>query len=315
MKLNTERIKKYYYKVYGLNIESELSMPELLLRENDDNTQVIIAYGHMPKWVKEGIIKGESCRFEKNRMWFSVEDVGYFYISNGEYIMMEPDINAKIEDIKTFLLGSAFGMLLIQRQLVTIHGGSIEIDGHAMVFSGDSGSGKSTLTSAFRDKGYPFMADDVSVIGSGKDKVPIVYPAYPQQKLCKDTMIKMGYDLKKFIMIDDDREKYIVPILKHFTKEPRCLGAIFIIDIYEGENIKIEEIKGKEKISILLKNIYRIEIIKYSGLDSIYFRKCLDIAKNVPLFKVKRPKNKFSVDDEISAIENLIHKNNMLQGK
>ena len=57
---------------------------------------------------------------------------------------------------------------------------------------------------------------------------------------------------------------------------------------------------------MLLKNIYRIEVTNHSGLESRYFKKCLEIVKDVPFFKVMRPKNKLSIGEEIFAIEDTL---------
>ena len=38
-------------------------------------------------------------------------------------------------------------------------------------------------------------------------------------------------------------------------------------------------------------------------MDVIYFKQCLDIAKNIRFFKITRPANKFTVDEQIELIE------------
>ena len=38
-------------------------------------------------------------------------------------------------------------------------------------------------------------------------------------------------------------------------------------------------------------------------MDPIYFKQCIDIAKNIRFFKITRPANKFTVDTQIELIE------------
>ncbi len=95
-------------------------------------------------------------------MVFTVKNIGSFYIYDGKNIIVQPSENADNQGIKTFILGTSFGMILLQRNKVAIHGGAILIGENAIILTGQSGAGKSTLTNAFRQYKYPFMADDVS---------------------------------------------------------------------------------------------------------------------------------------------------------
>ena len=79
-------------------------------------------------------------------------------------------------------------MIMLQRDMIAIHGGTIAMNGKGLLITGNRGAGKSTLTSALRLKGYPLVADDVSAM-----KSLMVQPAYPQQKVCEDMMNYLGY--------------------------------------------------------------------------------------------------------------------------
>lgn len=300
--------KTYKYRVYGINVESEVVLPELLTNDYKEDIcdDVRISYGLMPEEINEKIEEDKWFNFKNDKMWFSVNDVAKYYIFNGNTIIVEPYDNANIHYVKAFLLGSAFGMLLIQRNIIAIHGGTVVVNEQAIVITGEQGTGKSTLTSALREKGYFFMADDVSVIGKIKDTKHVIHPGYPQQKLCRDAMEKMGYNIEAFKRIDEGRDKYAIPVHKSFIKESMPLGAIFEITIGEGPHVEIEEITGTEKIKLLLKNIYRAEVTQHSGVRPEYFKNCIDIAKTIPLFKIKRPKGKFSVEEQMSVIEKVL---------
>lgn len=235
-------------------------------------------------------------------MVFTVKNIGSFYIYDGKNIVVQPSENADNQGIKTFILGTSFGMILLQRNKVAIHGGAILIGENAIILTGQSGAGKSTLTNYFRHYEYPFMADDVCSTIELQDEI-FIEPAYPQQKICRDAMEKMGYRIDDFKLIDEDREKYVIPTHESFVKEKRKLKAIFEIEPYDGEEVKIEEVSGGEKMKIILRNIYRIEIIVPHGIPPTYFKKVINIAKNTLVFRIKRPRDQFSVDRQIELIE------------
>ena len=298
-----ENKMKYYYKVYGLNIESEIKIPELIIleKENEPNIDVTIYIGKMAEGINiaknQGVLEG----FRKKEMWFYIKGIATYYIKNGREIVVEPYRDIDDYYIKTYILGSAFGLLLIQRNIVAIHGGTVVIDDKAIICTGHTGAGKSTLTSALRLNGAKLLADDVSSIDI-KDEI-MVYPAYPQQKLCGDAVRKLGYDTGDFIRIDEGRDKYAIPSKTEFISEPVKLSAIFEVMVGDIEKVEIRELKGSEKMNTIMKNIYRGYVNEIAGLDREYFKKFLKITKEINLYRIIRPKDKFTVNEQIKLIK------------
>ena len=211
-----ENKMKYYYKVYGLNIESEIKIQELVILndENKANIDVTIYIDKMPKSINIAKNQGTLEGFRKKEMWFYIKGIATYYIKNGQDIIVEPYRDIHDHYIKTYILGSAFGLLLIQRNIVAIHGGPVLISDKDIICTGDTGAGKSTLTSALRLSGAKLIADDVSAIDI-TDKIN-VYPAYPQQKLCGDAVRKLGYNTEDFIRVDEGRDKYAISSKSEF---------------------------------------------------------------------------------------------------
>lgn len=292
------------YRVYGLVVKSEILFSKLIMINNREycDVDVTISYGGIPNSVKEEIQNGKLSEFKKNEVWFSIDKVAYYYIANGNVILIEPYPNSNLEHIKMYILGSAFGILLIQRNMVAIHGGTIEIDGQGVIFTGESGSGKSTLTAVLRQKGYHFLSDDVSVVGKSSKGIQVVYPSYPEQKLCKDAILKLGYSVGKFTKIENDKDKYAIPVYNQFMKNPVPLGAVFQISVGSVNEPKLYEISGSKKLKIIFENIYRVEFTRYIGIEQSYFKNCSDIACSVPVYKIIRPKNSFVIDRQIQLI-------------
>jgi hypothetical protein len=298
---------KYYYEVYGLKIKSDIELPELL-KSNDANYEINICTGIAPIKVLKNIEQGRNIYLNCKEIWFNIKAVGTYLIYNGNTVVVDKNINADIEDVKAYLLGSALGMLLFQRNTLAIHGGTIVINDKTLTIVGDSGAGKSTLTAALRLKKYLFMADDVSVVNDNL----MINSSYPQQKLCEDTMLKLGYKLKQFKKINNDREKYNILVKEDFISKPVKMGAICEIKVGDNSKVEIEEINGKEKLLILNNNIYRIELIKKSGIPPEYFKKCLEIAQNIKIYRMYRPKDKYTISEQIKVLENTLGTQNKI---
>lgn len=306
---------EYCYKVYGLNIKSEMIIPELTILEDSerDNIDVKIVYKEMHEDISKLIEKGINAHYKKQRMWFHIKGVASYCICNGNEITIDICENSDPQLVKVYILGSVLGMILLQRNIVAIHGGSIVIDDKGCIFTGDKGAGKSTLTTALRQRGYKFVSDDVAAIKM--NKVNMINPGFGYQKLCEDTMEKLGYDTSKYEPFRSDMNiKYIVPALDSFVKEEVPFKAVFELTVGEVDSVKIEEITGIEKIQNFMKNIFRIEMLHYSGgISTEYFKKCVEIAKEIKYYKIIRPKDKFTVDEQIAIIENIVYEDTINQ--
>ena len=300
---------RYLYRVYGLNIESEIKMPELSKLDKDSNIDAKINYGTVSDEIKDFIKMGYMANYQKQDMWFNIPDLAIYHITNGNQVIIEPYENADNQLIKVYILGSVLGMVLLQNNMVAIHGGGIVINDKGYVFTGDKGAGKSTITTALRQRGYKFVADDVCSIKQGE--INKIHPGFGYQKLCDDTMVKLGYNPDDYEPFRSDFNiKYIVPALDAFVNYEVPFKGVFELTVSdEIENVEIEEITGIEKIQRLIKNIFRIEMLQYSGgIHSTYFKKCADIAKDIKYYKITRPKDVFSVNEQIKVIEDTIYK-------
>lgn len=294
----------FIYTVYGLIIKSDIFIKELIQTNKFENVDVTIEYAVAPKDMKDKVCDAKNVKFSRSEFCLYVENVAHYYVAYGNKIVVELEKNCEEVVANVFLLGTCFGMLLSQRKTVAIHGGTVVIKDSGVIITGDTGAGKSTLTAAFRKEGYTFLADDVSAIGEDSKENAIIYSAFPQQKLCKDALEKLGHDLSNYVLIDEERKKYSIPTHNSFLRGNAKLKSIYEINVVENDEVSIIQLFGKDKLKTILKNIYRIETINYNGLDPVYFKKCIVLSTKINVFQINRPKNKFSVNDQMKLIIN-----------
>lgn len=303
-----EKLKSYRYKVYGLDIESEIEIEEFIYNEEEtERGQCIkIMYGELPENIQEKMGCGKYIELSNGYIWFHIEHVATYCIEDGEKIIVIPCENADMQLLKVYLMCSCLGFIMLQRNQVAIHGGTVEMGNKAVIITGDRGAGKSTLTTALRRKGYKFLSDDVAA--AKINETPMIQHGFPYQKLCEDAMNQMGYDKSSYqSFCGDSQIKYMVPAQEQFVEEERPLTAI--VEICKGtvDNVKIEQIKGQEKLAHIMKNIYRGEYISaLGGMKSNYMKQCIDIAKNISFYRMTRPQVGFTLDEQISCLEKIV---------
>lgn len=295
---------EFYYRVYGLDVKSEIKIDEFVPIENINvENKVNIVYANMPLNIKEDIKNNKKSSFSKAECWFHINDVATYRVTGGNLIEFEPCENADPYLLRGFLMCSCLGFIMIQRDIVAIHGGTIVIDNKAIILTGNRGAGKSTLTTGLRLKGYPFISDDVAAIEI-KDNIPMVKHGFPYQKLCSSAMDKLGYDKENYFSFMSDTEiKYLVNAHDDFIYEDTRLFALCELSVGDVEDVQIEEIKGSEKLNKLISNRYRVEFVQVmGGISPIAFKTLLQIAKNIKFYKIIRPNGQFTVDKQIELL-------------
>lgn len=298
----------YYYQLYGMNISSQIELCELIPLNNVEKLQqpieVEIEIGNMKPEIKELLGKGITSGNGKNSIWFSIIDVGGFHIINGNKIIVEPYMNCDYNALKVYLLGRAFASIMLQKQILCLQGGAIDIKGKGIIIMGESCAGKSTLLEALKRKGHKIIADDLASIDLGESIE--INPAYPVQRLCKDSVLDIEisdeYPVFNFI-----KEKCLIPMdLKSFQDKKTRLASIVFLKQGKVENIKFEEVTGGEKIQHLLNTVFRYSVLKDIGIYPAYFKKCVKVAKEIPMYKLTRPEDINTVDAQVTLVESLI---------
>src|SRR5690349_3515319 len=124
------------YTAYGLVVESEVELPELRGHDACDRSQADITI-RVASAAKEALAAGTDYgpfyRMSPTGVWFDVPDVAEFLINDGVDIIVNPKPNADDASVRLFLLGSAFGAVLSQRNLLTLHGNAIRIGDRCLI--------------------------------------------------------------------------------------------------------------------------------------------------------------------------------------
>ena len=294
----------YKYRVYGIDIESEIEIKELVeIVTIDEKSKVNIFCGLISNDIK-GKIKDKVNRgYEKDRIWFNVSHVGIFEITYGRNIKFETYNKYDPKLLKIYLMCSCLGYIMIQRGMLAIHGGVISCDNNALIITGKRGSGKSTLITALRLKGYKFLSDDIASVYF--DKVPFVNYGFPYQKLCSDAMDRFGFNKQMHDFFKSgNTEKYSIEVIDDFLCSSMPIRIIVEISAEEIEKSYLKEIKGYEKLSYIIRNIYRCEAVgALQELYKLYLEQSILLAQNVKYYKLIRPLKGCDINEEIRLIE------------
>nr|WP_058308588.1 aldolase [Gracilibacillus massiliensis] len=302
---------KRLYHAFGLNIVSDLLLPELIVMNTLEGVDVTIEIKEMDKWDE---LAETTSHFvvKEGSVLFHVPDTAVYLIEHGTKITISPLDETKQDNIRLYLLGTCMGVLLMQRRTIPLHGSAVEIAGKAYAFVGNSGAGKSTLASAFMERGYRLLSDDViPIVFSDKEK-PIVIPSYPHQKLWTQTLDHFGRgtsNLKPIIFRD---AKFAVPVMDSFQPKPLPLAGVFELTKTASDQISISPVLQLHQFYLLYQHTYRNFLIQRFDLMDWHFQTVTKIAQNIELFQIERPITRFTAEELTDVILTIINKEELV---
>jgi len=296
------------YSSFALNWRSNDLPLSDLPKKIDNNYDINIVNESPDLWphIASSIADTNFLKVNENDLRLEVNNIGLFRASNGNNISwykLFPQVDDK--DIKTFLLGSMFGAILIQRGLLLMHGNALEKDGKTIACLGFSGSGKSTLAYALLRNGWKFLTDDLVAI----DNDGFILTGIPRLKLWEDSLKAYGLKKEKLTSVRNNLNKFIYkPDDKSISKQKTKLTAFYLVNRFStNENSSQVTIKRiideKIKFLYLRNNLYRPRFVRGLKKEGKIFKKLVALQKTVPVSVLNLPNKVDSLIDSIKRVD------------
>jgi hypothetical protein len=292
---------RYYYKAFGLTIASALECPELSPAQGP--AEVSIEYGQVPEALESVLEQTAWFQVNSEAFLLKVDNVAKYLVSAGKQIIIEPVPEVRDNEVRLFLLGSAFAALLQQRGLLPLHGCAVEVNGRAAIFVGPSGGGKSTLAGALHQRGYRILADDVGVISFSPAGVPFVIAAYPQIKLWADSAQLLGKNPDELRRIMDSMEKYGLPLEEGFAGTPLPLERVYELEVGSSQDLELIEVQGMDKLVVFVNHTYRRQFLAGNPGKKRHFEQCGRAARHCRVSRLRRPWDTARLPEVVELLE------------
>ena len=288
----------FYYSAYGLNITSELLLPEL--EANDSNSDVFIyekkngtrSDGNMKRlWrLKISEEKKSASLFIKNQATFNIRE--------GKEITVYTEKNSDDQLIRQYIMGIIFGILLYQRELLVLHASAVEFDGGAIAFMGNPEAGKSSVAAALYNKGYKIVTDDITPVDVNSE-ISTVFPGFPYLKIGQKVAGGLGYDFESLGIIHSLEEKRLLDVHNRFQKKPLPLRCIFVLA--DGNAQGVEELHPQETVIELIRHTFPTRLQQPGA--KLHFMQCAELVNRVPVYRLKQSKSISALPELITLIE------------
>lgn len=289
------------YNAYGLEIDSDLLLPEL--KENHTqpprSADVRIRIGAIPEGdASQRTRIGPFSSIGDATYWLEVPNIVRLRVSEGHDIVVDPGRDADADSVRAFLLGAGFGALLFQRGLLVLHGNAIRIGDQCLVCVGPSGAGKSSLSAGFLARGYEVLSDDVVPINSMAQALP----GLPRIKLWQDAAESLAFDIQCLRRIRPLVGKYSVPVPRFDETAPLPVRWVYILNSEKKDEVTLEPIDGMQRMKPLIDNAYSKNLVRSPAQKAELFRQISALAGRIHLSHISRSGGSFTVGAMVDKI-------------
>lgn len=295
-------MNKNVFQAFGLILSSGIELPDLAPFTGERVPDVRIRLGEVPPHLVEPALTGVLFEVKENQFLLRIEGVASYLVEGGQSITIQPASGSEEKEIRIFLFTSVLGALLHQRGEFPLHASAVVRDGHAFAFCGPSGVGKSTLAAALQKRGYPLIADDITVVRLDPRKQPIAVPGFSHLKLWKDALNHLGIESGELHRIRQDMEKYAIHSQNsHITAVP--IKTIYCLGVENQPLESLEPIKGHSKVGFLTSNTYRGRFLRGMEIGNRHFLQVNAIARSVRMVSLQRTTNLDRIENLLDLLE------------
>jgi len=318
----------YFYRTYGLIVESEIKLPELQ-SVADQSSDVRIRIGPVPEKLSGSRAFSEQVEYTSTRCILGIKNVGKYLIERGESITVQPFSGHErpcgnatpLSDVRLFLIGSAFAALLHQRRLLPLHISAVLGPQGVWAFTGPSGSGKSTIAGWLSNRaGYPLLSDDVAV-AEFRDGRVLLHPGPRRLKLWSDAVDLLEIRGKRLVQDMSNTQKYQLYLSDEAPRGEFALTHLVALEkAGAGQQPQLSAVKGMDRFKFCSNSVYRHHMAPWFRTREEYVGSLFQLAENIAVYRLARqwshdlleqqhellrthlsPEYRFSSDDQLEA--------------
>ena len=232
-----------------------------------------------------------SGRYNGKEVLLEFPTAGRFLVRCGKEILVDPAPASDDGEVRSYLLGTAFGVLCHQRGITPLHASVIAIADGFVAFVGESGAGKSTLAAALARRGHQVVADDVCFLQIDREHHIRAWPGIARIRLWEAAMQALGCDGPGVERERHGYNKYFIPVVQpQNLNQPRRLRRVYELhDAPSGPTKVVTRLRGAAAVEVLMQNVYRLGLAEYMGYKPAAFVVCAATARDVPVFRFSRP--------------------------
>ncbi|MDQ1090751.1 hypothetical protein QE400_000164 [Xanthomonas sacchari] len=292
------------YLLCGWRVRSTLSLPELppwlAAASADVGVDVLIEETQVPDRLDPTEPPGTWLSIGTDgSVLLQVPDLVRIHVQGGRFIRVQR-LDRDDDGWRLFLLGSALGYLCLQRGLFPLHAACLRVGERTLAIAGHSGAGKSTLSAVLLQRGHRLLSDDLTVIQDDDHGITVL-PAFPRLKLWHDTLHALHISSDGLPQVRQGMDKFDLRPHAGFDATPAPLDAIVLLQ--DAPEPRLQRCSPAAALPLLHANLARPQAAARLGLRATTFAQAAAIARQVPIWRLQRPRRFEALEATADLIE------------
>ncbi len=296
------------YLLGGITLLSEVALPELspLQPERVTPHPVSIRVGQVCSPWPGAIELDPDCFATPKKYLLRVPGIASYMVTNGREIVVSPEPDARLLDIRAYLLGTIFMVLCQQRGLLPLHASAVSGSRGVAAFLARSGQGKSSLAAHLAERGFRVVADDVCLIDPTQPGEVMVTPVAPWLKLWRSSLHNLGRREDGLERVFSEEDKYRVPLAAGVEPEP--IRAVIFLGAEDPSTsvTAIEEISRLEAIPLLMNLTHQAYLLEATGQREESFLRCSRVLSQAQAYRLHRPWGLEHLESTMDALQQFL---------
>lgn len=291
-------------QIFGWRIRSAVPLPDLLTWTGDDREpDITVTVGPVPPLKPPARTFSPAVQIGDHVVRVAIPAVAAYRVEAGRLVTIETSLPLTAPGIRIFLLSTVLAVLCFQRGRLPLHASVVEVDGRALVLSGDSGAGKSTLAATLVRRGFRLLSDDLCLLDTSIASGPLILPSWPRLRLWKQASEHLGIDTAGLEQSRLGIEKHQVPVSAADFRV-NVLPPAFVVCLRFVDNLQPLSLtrlgKGEAMRHYLL--IHRWQLGLALGQQPLYFTALAALVQSCPVVTLSRPRQFGTLDETANRL-------------
>lgn len=295
----------YSYLLHGVTIALPLPCPFLPRAESAAAPDVTMTCGPVPVNLEDAVATDDSgtggyCWQASAGRYLLKGGMksGRFLVEGGSRITFQPNERAEDGRVLFHLLHPVSAALFRQRGLLALHASTVDGPEGAIALCGASQVGKSTTLAALLQRGYAMISDDLTILYPAAHGGVDVSTGSGMMHMWDDAAYAIGLDMTGCSRHPLRRGKALLKVEPASSRQ-LPLRKLCLLETGAEDAVSIKRLTGAGKLNTLLECTYGpLFREEHPGL----FRFFAAMVDRVEMFLIRRPGNRWSVAEVVSAV-------------
>lgn len=277
------------YRIYGLCLESSLTLPVPQCAPQQSHPDIHIVEDSIAEWPAQTAATAICFRCQGEQVQVTLPGIAHLLIRHGNEIIFSPIDIARQDAILLYIINHALAILMLQRGLLVLHAGAFVRKNRAIAIAGPTGQGKSTLLARLWQQGHAVLADEHVAIQLDNDRATVL-PGLPMLQLWEPALQALGITHRHAGAVRQGLHKYWLPTDNTPVISPVPLAHLQALQWSKDQTQHRLPVSGADKLPLLVEQVYQWPYINGMALQHRVAAQCLQLARMIDVERLLQPR-------------------------